>query len=167
MLSFSPARPLAATMGDIAAYREAAATPTPLTRVTTNKVAGYTLVHCADSMDDAVDHGIWDAVDWWYKGLVDFILKWEWSALMPEPDKIAEAFPMLYRPVEEYNDQDMIIVGDVDRCIEKMQRYADLGVDQLLCYVQFGALPHEAVMRSIELLGTEVIPTLDAYRPSG
>ena len=27
--------------------------PTPLTDVTTNKVAGYTLVHCADSMEDA------------------------------------------------------------------------------------------------------------------
>jgi alkanesulfonate monooxygenase SsuD/methylene tetrahydromethanopterin reductase-like flavin-dependent oxidoreductase (luciferase family) len=61
----------------------------------------------------------------------------------------------------------MIIVGDVDRCIEKMQRYADLGVDQLLCYVQFGALPHEAVMRSIELLGTKVIPALEAYTPRG
>jgi hypothetical protein len=48
-----------------------------------------------------------------------------------------------------------------------MQRYADLGVDQLLCYVQFGALPHEAVMRSIELLGTKVIPALEAYTPRG
>jgi alkanesulfonate monooxygenase SsuD/methylene tetrahydromethanopterin reductase-like flavin-dependent oxidoreductase (luciferase family) len=84
---------------------------------------------------------------------------------MPEPDQIAETFPMLTRPIEEYNDQDMIIVGDVDRCIEKMQRYADLGVDQLLCYVQFGKLPHDAVMRSIELLGTRVIPALEAYEP--
>jgi alkanesulfonate monooxygenase SsuD/methylene tetrahydromethanopterin reductase-like flavin-dependent oxidoreductase (luciferase family) len=148
------------------AFRTAAADPTPLTRVTTNKVAGYTLVHCADSMEDAVSNGVWSAVDWWYRGLVDFILKWEWDALMPEPDKVAETFPMLSRPVEEYNDQDMIIVGDVDRCIGKMRRYADLGVDQLLCYVQFGALGHEAVMRSIELLGTEVIPALERYEPA-
>jgi len=165
MLSFSPARPLAVTAGDIAAYREAAADPTPLTRVTTNKVAGYTLVHCADSMDDAVANDVWSAVDWWYRGLIDFVLKWEWEALMPEPEQIAQTFPMLTRPIEQYNDEDMIIVGDVDRCIEKMQRYADLGVDQLLCYVQFGKLPHEAVMRSIELLGTQVIPALDAYTP--
>lgn len=166
MLSFSPVQPLEKTAQEIAEYRRAAANPTPLTRVTTNKVAGYTLVHCADSMEQAVANNVWSAVDWWYRGLVEFILKWEWQAVMPEPDKIDETFPMMTRPVEEYNDQDMIIVGDVDRCIEKMKRYADLGVDQLLCYVQFGKLPHDAVMRNIELLGTEVIPVLERYEPA-
>jgi hypothetical protein len=41
-----------------------------------------------------------------------------------------------------------------------MIRYEELGVDQLLCYVQFGHLSHESVLRTIELLGTEVIPEL-------
>jgi alkanesulfonate monooxygenase SsuD/methylene tetrahydromethanopterin reductase-like flavin-dependent oxidoreductase (luciferase family) len=149
-------------------YRDAAVKPKPLTRRITNKVAGYTLVHCADSFNDAVNNGVWGAVDWWYRGLVDFILKWEWQALMPEGDQaMAEAFPMLSRPVEEYDNEDMIIVGDVDRCIQKMQRYADLGVDQLLCYVQFGKLPHEGIMRCIELLGKEVIPVMEGYEPKG
>jgi hypothetical protein len=54
----------------------------------------------------------------------------------------------------------MIIVGDPDQCVQKMLRYADLGVDELICYVQFGYLSHESVMRTIELLGTHVIPEL-------
>jgi alkanesulfonate monooxygenase SsuD/methylene tetrahydromethanopterin reductase-like flavin-dependent oxidoreductase (luciferase family) len=58
----------------------------------------------------------------------------------------------------------MIVIGDTERCIEKMKHYADLGVDELICYVQFGYLPHEAVMRTIEVLGKEVIPELAAYR---
>jgi hypothetical protein len=41
-----------------------------------------------------------------------------------------------------------------------MLRYVDLGVDELLCYVQFGYLPHESVMTTLELLGKEVIPEL-------
>jgi len=41
-----------------------------------------------------------------------------------------------------------------------MLRYEELGVDQLICYVQFGQLEHEAVLRTIELLGTKVIPEL-------
>jgi hypothetical protein len=45
-----------------------------------------------------------------------------------------------------------------------MKHYADLGVDELICYVQFGYLPHEAVMRTVEVLGKEVIPELAAYR---
>ena len=36
----------------------------------------------------------------------------------------------------------------------------------MLCYINFGYLPHEAVMKSIELLGTYVIPEL-AKRGAG
>jgi hypothetical protein len=42
-----------------------------------------------------------------------------------------------------------------------MRHYDELGVDQLICYVQFGHLPHESILRTIELLGTEVIPQLE------
>src|SRR5262249_14596301 len=81
----------------------------------------------------------------------------------------AKMFPILKARVEEnpdpraFSEADMIIVGDPDACLRKMLRYADLGVDQLLCYVQFGRLPHEAVMRNIELLGTYVIPELERH----
>ena len=70
-------------------------------------------------------------------------------------------------------DADMIVVGEPDKCIEKMRRYADLGVDRLLCYVQFGYLPHESVVHTIELLGKHVIPELEkagietSARPAG
>jgi len=45
-------------------------------------------------------------------------------------------------------------------CLKKFLRYADAGVDQVLCYLNFGYLPQEAVMRSIELHGIYVIPEL-------
>ena len=34
-------------------------------------------------------------------------------------------------------------------------------MDELLCYVQFGDLPHDKVMHGLELLGTHVIPELE------
>jgi hypothetical protein len=42
-----------------------------------------------------------------------------------------------------------------------MRHYEALGVDQLICYVQFGHLSHESILRTIELLGTELIPQLE------
>ena len=60
----------------------------------------------------------------------------------------------------------MVIVGTPDECLEKFLKYEEVGVDQLLCYINFGYLPHEAVMKSIELLGTYVIPEL-AKRGAG
>lgn len=164
MLQFSPLQPLDKTESIITAYRAGAERVRPLTGVTTNAVGGYTLVHCADDMDQARKNGIWEAVDWWYRGLVEFIKRWEWSSALPD-GPLEQAFSMLNKPVEEYDNEDMIIVGDVDRCLTKLKRFADMGVDRMLCYVQFGKLPHEAVLRSIELLGTEVAPAMAAYRP--
>ena len=63
---------------------------------------------------------------------------------------------------QRYQDEDMIIIGTPEECLEKILRYEEAGVDQLLCYVQFGMLPHEKVMRNLELLGTQVIPKLEA-----
>src|SRR5262249_54101110 len=62
-------------------------------------------------------------------------------------------------------EHDMLIVGDVDECIEKAMRYADAGVDQLMCYCEYGNMSHDAVMRNLELLGTKVIPELKEYKP--
>lgn len=165
LLSFSIMQPLDRMARHIAEYRKAAADPTPLTRVTNSRVAAYTLVHCAETMAQCEANGIWDSVWWWYKNLAEFTLEWELPHFSEEQKD--QAFPLLRQSMEgnfdprSFSEADMIIVGDPDRCYEKMVRYAELGVDQLICYVQFGYLPHESVMRTIELLGTEVIPRLE------
>jgi len=165
LLSFSIMQPIKKMANQIKQYREAAANPNPITRVTTNKVAAYTLVHCADSMEQCEKNGIWDSVWWWYKNLAEFTLEWEFPHFsQQEKDAI---FPLLkmqesgkFDP-KIFSDGDMIIVGDPDQCLEKMVKYHELGVDQLICYVQFGYLPHESVMRTIELCGTKLIPELE------
>ena len=165
LLSFSIMQPLDRMARHIAEYRKAAADPTPLTRVTNDRVAAYTLVHCAETMAQCEANGIWDSVWWWYKNLAEFTLEWELPHFSEEQKD--QAFPLLRQSMEgnfdprSFSEADMIIVGDPDRCFEKMVRYAELGVDQLICYVQFGYLSHESVMRTIELLGTEVIPRLE------
>lgn len=167
LLSFTIMQPIEMMAERIQAYKEAAEDPDPITDVVNDRCAAYTLVHCAESMEQAEANGVWDAVWWWYQNIAEFILEWEIQSYDQElQDKL---FPLLSRfaegdiEPERFNDADMIIVGDPERCLEKMKRYADLGVDQLLCYTQFGSLSHEAVMRNLELLGQEVIPEIEAY----
>lgn len=164
LLSFSILQPIQKMAKHIEQYRIAAENPTPITRVTTNKVAAYTLVHCAETMAQCEANGVWDAVWWWYKNLAEFTLEWEMPHFsQEEKDAI---FPLLNQQKSGkfdphiFNDADMIVVGDPDQCLAKMLKYAELGVDQLICYVQFGHLPHESIMRTIELLGSEIIPEL-------
>jgi alkanesulfonate monooxygenase SsuD/methylene tetrahydromethanopterin reductase-like flavin-dependent oxidoreductase (luciferase family) len=164
LLSFSILQPIQKMAKHIAQYREGAANPKPITRVTTNKVAAYTLVHCAETMEQCEKNGIWDSVWWWYKNLAEFTIEWELPHMKKEEHDAI--FPLLRQQAEGkldphiFNDADMIVVGDPAMCLEKMLKYAELGVDELICYVQFGSLPHESIMKTIEILGTEIIPEL-------
>lgn len=53
--------------------------------------------------------------------------------------------------------QQSLIVGSPDTCRKKLQAYADLGIDRLMCLHQIGGLTQEQVMTSIRLTG-ELIP---------
>ncbi|RYY41273.1 MAG: LLM class flavin-dependent oxidoreductase, partial [Sphingomonadales bacterium] len=164
LLCFSLLQPLSKLKPMIDAYRDAQSRAVPLTSVHTNKVGIYTLVHCAETRDDFAQNKLWESMWWWYKGLAEFHLKWEFSHFPPEAqDKM---FPLMSAQargefdITEFDREDMVVVGTPEECIAKFMKYDALGVDQLLCYLSFGYLPHEAVMRSIELLGTRVIPEL-------
>ena len=164
LLCFSIMQPLDRLKEVIDAYRKAQEGAVPLTGVHTNKVGVYTLVHCAESRDEFGTNRLWDSMWWWYKGIAEFHLKWEMAHLTPEQQ--AQAFPLLEArargefDITEFDREDMVIVGTPDECLRKLLRYEEAGVDQLLCYLNFGYLPHDAIMRSIELLGTRVIPEL-------
>jgi alkanesulfonate monooxygenase SsuD/methylene tetrahydromethanopterin reductase-like flavin-dependent oxidoreductase (luciferase family) len=165
LLSFSIMQPIERMAEHIAQYREAAKDPTPITRVTTNECAAYTLVHCVDDEQQLQENRLYDSVWWWYQHLAEFTLEWEFPHFtQEEKDRI---FPLLSKHAagkfdpHTFSDADMIVVGDPDTVLRKMRRYAELGVDRLLCYVQFGFLPPESVSHTIELLGKHVIPELE------
>ena len=102
----------------------------------------------------------------------DLFGKSPFGPLVEHTKKVHECVEMLKPlmegdvPVQHFHEADMLVVGDPERCFEKMKHYADLGVDQLICYVQFGYHAHESVMKTIELLGKEVLPELEGYTPS-
>jgi len=50
------------------------------------------------------------------------------------------------------------VLGTPEDCIATCRMYEEAGIDLLLCLVNPYKVPHEAVMQTIELMGTEVIP---------
>jgi alkanesulfonate monooxygenase SsuD/methylene tetrahydromethanopterin reductase-like flavin-dependent oxidoreductase (luciferase family) len=66
-------------------------------------------------------------------------------------------------PVEAYEaleEQDSVIIGDVDTCRRKIEKYQAAGSGRLMCLMQFGHLPHDAVMASIRRVGELLIPDI-------
>ena len=58
------------------------------------------------------------------------------------------------------------VIGDVASCLRKLQTFSDVGVDRLMCLMQFGTLPHDQVMRSIDLGGRYLVPALVEHSQS-
>jgi alkanesulfonate monooxygenase SsuD/methylene tetrahydromethanopterin reductase-like flavin-dependent oxidoreductase (luciferase family) len=70
-------------------------------------------------------------------------------------------------PVEAYEALlpiDSVIIGDPEACRPKITRYADLGVDRLMCLMQMGHLEHRYVMQSIRSLGKHLVPEFSGDR---
>jgi alkanesulfonate monooxygenase SsuD/methylene tetrahydromethanopterin reductase-like flavin-dependent oxidoreductase (luciferase family) len=164
LLCFSLFQPLSKLQPVIDVYRKAQEKAKPLTRVHTNKVGIYTLVHCVESRAHCEQNRLWESMWYWYKSVGQFIIDWEMAQMSPQEQQIA--FPLLEKQargdfdITQFDNEDMVIVGTPDECLRKFLRYEAAGVDQVLCFVNFGYLPHEAVMKSITLLGDYVIPEL-------
>ena len=56
------------------------------------------------------------------------------------------------------SDRAVIIAGDPDSCIEALKKHEATGVDQMMIMMQTESVPHDKVMKSIELFGKYVIP---------
>jgi alkanesulfonate monooxygenase SsuD/methylene tetrahydromethanopterin reductase-like flavin-dependent oxidoreductase (luciferase family) len=66
-------------------------------------------------------------------------------------------------PVEAYEalePVDSVIIGDAELCLRKLARYAEAGVDRLMCVLQMGALDQAMITRTIRDAGELVIPKL-------
>ena len=57
-------------------------------------------------------------------------------------------------------DRGVIIAGNPESCIESIRKYEEIGVDQIMMIMQTESVPHEKMMRSIELFGKYVFPAI-------
>ncbi len=132
------------------------------------RVATFTMVHVADSNERAFEEA-GESMAWypshagrlfgeaarWMEGLGNGDLG---TYSYMEAAKKLGAFQV---PFDYIRDSGAAVVGDPDRAVEIAKRYEAAGCDLLLCLLNPYKIPHEASMRSIELLGKHVIPEFD------
>ena len=64
-------------------------------------------------------------------------------------------------------DGDLIAVGGPEEALRVAQRYLKIGADQVLFFLQYGAIPHQHIMRSIEIIGEKVLPEIHSWPTAG
>lgn len=52
-----------------------------------------------------------------------------------------------------------VMVGDPDDFIKRIRKLQQMGIDEIL--LRIDGIPHEDIMRSIELIGREVMPVIN------
>ena len=162
----------------VRAYRKALLTCQPVGRFINDRAGVFTIVHAAETRQQAVDNGATDAA-------INYLLyafrvlgggaapgdagmqrdkAAEEIKSTPYRDMIAKEYPIIVKMMknectfDDLDREDMVIVGGVDDCIRKVERYQKAGLDHMICLMQADRIPHDKVMRSIELFAKEIIP---------
>ncbi|HGL8234003.1 TPA: LLM class flavin-dependent oxidoreductase [Streptococcus pneumoniae] len=66
--------------------------------------------------------------------------------------------------LEQAGPNGAMFVGNPDQVAEKLIRMIeDLGLDRFMLHLPLGSMPHDQVLRAIELFGTQVAPKVRAY----
>jgi len=151
-------------------YRDGLTRCRPAGAFINDKVGVFTIAHCAESTQAAVDNGGIDATMWYvtyvFRALatVPRELLGTVAGTIPYAD-VLKQFPLFEKyekqgnvTFDEIDERDMVIVGDPDKCIEKLKKYEKAGADRVICIMQVGGLKHAQIMKSIELFGKYVIP---------
>ncbi len=145
----------------IRTYKKDVKDAKPVGAYVNDRHGAYTLVMCADSKEKARHAGAYDSVAWWLTHAVLATTIWEGQQ---STNKMFGDYPLLQSyhegkvGVEAFDDAEMVIIGNPDEVIRKMEAYEKIGIDHILCDVDFGHMKHEDIMHSIELLGQYIIP---------
>ena len=72
------------------------------------------------------------------------------SQELPEADRIDVGFEKVL--------EDRFIIGSPEECVAEVQKYQELGIQELVLRCQWPGMPNEDSLRAVELFGQEVLP---------
>ena len=169
LCSFSVGVPPEALKEKVETYRQGLAECVePIGAFRNEQAATFTMVHCADTNERAFADAA-ESMEWYPRvGAEQIASVADWQAgrdlgtyaYAQDIQRTRDAGALDAITFDYIRDSGAAMVGDPARCIEIGERYAASGCDLLFCLLNPYTIPHDAVMRSIELMGEKVIPAL-------
>jgi alkanesulfonate monooxygenase SsuD/methylene tetrahydromethanopterin reductase-like flavin-dependent oxidoreductase (luciferase family) len=151
-------------------YHKAIKTCTPAGKFINDEIGVFTIVNCAETTKQAYANGGGDAamfyIDYAAKGFAR--LEQMGQAETKIYQDLKNSYPLIQKiahgevTVQDLEAEDMILIGDPDHCIRKIEKYEKAGFQRLLCLMQSGRLEHQHIIKSLELFGKHVIPHFKA-----
>lgn len=165
LLSFSVAIPPEALTKRISRYHEGLEQAKPVGKFINNRIATFAQAHCAETTAQAHDDAR-EPFPWYIQSSLKTIAElgaWQEGTNLGSYEyarKLLGGMELTDLTFDYLVRNETVLCGDPDHFVSMCRRYEAVGVDLLLLLVQSYNIPHEKVMRSIELIGTEVLPKL-------
>ena len=64
----------------------------------------------------------------------------------------------------ELKEHHMVVVGNPDEVIRKLETFQKSGMNQVICFKQAGRIPHANIMQSLKRMGRHVLPYFNPHR---
>ncbi len=143
----------------VESYREGLKHANPVGSFINDQVAALCVIHVGEDNEEARRVGGPPGA-WFVNFAEKLYAPWQGRAV-PDSYKFAVEENQkedAFKTAEEYMATGAFAMGDPDAVIEVIKGYQDVGVDQMLCFMQMGGLSHTKTMDSIKLFGRHVIP---------
>jgi alkanesulfonate monooxygenase SsuD/methylene tetrahydromethanopterin reductase-like flavin-dependent oxidoreductase (luciferase family) len=139
-------------------YREGIRSAKPVGDFVNNNIAGFTTLYCGENDAEARVRGATNAVAHHarvhkYFGDVPQRPGYnERSQSVEGRKEVAVADP------EKAVEEARVCAGDANTCYDIIRQWEEIGIDEFMGVVQFNEITHEESMRTIRLMGEQVIP---------
>ncbi|MDQ1736090.1 MAG: hypothetical protein QOH56_2341 [Pseudonocardiales bacterium] len=148
----------------LAEWRAAMATTTRNVSMKNEQAAIFMMSFCAPTDDEAIATCEQSFVEY-LDVTIDHFLRWgEKRELPPGYEWYAKAVKQGARSgkakFEYLIENGMVLVGSPATITKTIEEFKDTGATQMLVAMQLGTIPHEKVLESIRLFGSEVIPNV-------
>jgi len=64
----------------------------------------------------------------------------------------------------ELKEHHMVVVGNPDEVIRKLENFQKSGMNQVICFKQAGRIPHANIMQSLKRMGKHILPYFNPHR---
>jgi alkanesulfonate monooxygenase SsuD/methylene tetrahydromethanopterin reductase-like flavin-dependent oxidoreductase (luciferase family) len=143
----------------IRSYKDGIAEAEPVGDFVNDNIMVVTNMVCMEDREEAFRVAVSSGMNYYTS------LQMHWLDNIPKP----EGFPVWPEVIPEPSVEQlkkaaeigMVVVGDPDDCARSVERWAEIGADQLCFSPTTNNMSEEAVVASMELFGREVIPRFD------
>ena len=67
-------------------------------------------------------------------------------------------------PDSQLKQHPLVVVGNPDEVVRKLEGIEKAGVDQVICFKQAGRIPHQKIMNSLRLMAKHVLPHFNPHK---